>query len=369
MNVLISGGGTAGHINPGIAIAKYIKSKHPDANILFVGTRRGLEGKLVPAEGFNIKFIKVRGFKRSLTPDNLVVVKELFEGLKEAKKIIKEFKPDIVIGTGGYVCGPVVFMAWRMKIPTLIHEQNAFPGVTNRILARVVDAVAISFKESEKYFKNPGKLVYTGNPVRLEIIQADRSLARKKLGLKPDDKLVVIAGGSLGAQRINQVVTSMLLKYGKYINYNIVFSTGNSQFESVKKSLEGFSKPTVTIVPYIYDAANVYAAADLMVCRAGAITCSEVTVLGLPAIMIPSPNVVANHQEYNARSLEKQGAAVVILEKDLNEKVLFSQIDTLLNNKLKLDKMSASSKKIGIQNATEKIYDIISKLVKKSNVN
>ncbi|HHW32325.1 MAG TPA: undecaprenyldiphospho-muramoylpentapeptide beta-N-acetylglucosaminyltransferase [Clostridiaceae bacterium] len=363
MNVLISGGGTAGHINPGIAIAKFVRSKHPDANILFVGTRRGMEGKLVPAEGFNIKFIKVRGFKRSLSFDNLVVVKELFEGLREAKKIINEFKPDIVIGTGGYVCGPVVYMAWRMKIPTLIHEQNAFPGVTNRILARFVNAVAISFKESEKYFKHPEKLVYTGNPIRQEIIQSKRSSAREKLGLKPGEKLVVIAGGSLGAQKINQVVTSMLLKYGKLIDYNIIFSTGNSQYETVKKSLEGFSKPSIKIVPYIYDAADVYAAADIMVCRSGAITCSEVTVLGLPAIMIPSPNVVANHQEYNARSLEKQGAAVVILEKDFNEEVLYSQIDKLLMDETKLHKMSANSKKIGIQNASEKIYEVIEKLI------
>jgi UDP-N-acetylglucosamine--N-acetylmuramyl-(pentapeptide) pyrophosphoryl-undecaprenol N-acetylglucosamine transferase len=363
LNVLISGGGTAGHINPGLAIAKYIKSKHPDSNILFAGTSRGMEGKLVPAEGFKLKFIKVRGLRRSLSFDNIIAVKELFQGLADSKKLIKEFKPDIVIGTGGYVCGPVVFMAWKMKIPTLIHEQNAFPGVTNRILSRFVNNVAISFKESEKYFKTPKKLVYTGNPIRQEILIANRVSAREKLGIKPEEQLIVVAGGSLGAKRINEVVAKMIIKYGKFIDYNIIFSTGNSQFETIKDMLKDYAKPSFKIVPYIYDAANIYAAADLMVCRSGAITCSELTVLGVPAIMIPSPNVVANHQEYNARSLEKQGAAVVLIEQDINEDLLYNQIEDLLKNKEQLCRMSNNSKKMGIANAAEKIYSIICKLV------
>lgn len=361
--MLISGGGTAGHINPGLAIAKYIKSKHPDSNILFVGTSRGMEVKLVPAEGFKLKFIKVRGLRRRLSFDNIIAVKELFHGLADSKRLIKEFKPDIVIGTGGYVCGPVVFMAWKMKIPTLIHEQNAFPGVTNRILSRFVNNVAISFEESEKYFKTSNKLVYTGNPIRKEILLANRVSAREKLGIKPEEHLIVVTGGSLGAKRINEVVVKMIIKYGKYIDYNIIFSTGNSQFETIKYMLKEHVRPSFKIVPYIYDAANVYAAADIMVCRSGAITCSELTVLGVPAIMIPSPNVVANHQEYNARSLEKQGAAVVINEQNIDEDLLYRQIEDLLRNKEKLHRMSVNSKKMGLANATEKIYSIICNLV------
>jgi len=363
LKVIIAGGGTAGHINPGIAIAKYIREKHPDAEILFIGTKRGMETKLVPYEGFDIKFIRVKGFRRKISLDTLVTVKELFLGIREARQIIRQFKPDIVIGTGGYVCGPVVFVASRMKLPTLIHEQNAFPGVTNRILSRFVDAVAISFKESERYFKSNEKLVYTGNPVRLEILKADRLSAREKLGIDTKKPLVVVVGGSLGAEKINSTIVEMLRKRSGQNSFNMIFATGNSQYEKVKEQLQDVKMPNVNVVPYIYDAANVYAAADLVVCRAGAITCSELTALGIPAIMIPSPNVVANHQEYNARALEKNGAAVVILEKDLSEELLFNQIMSLLEDKNKLRKMVENSKKSGITNATEKIYGIINKLI------
>jgi len=363
LKVIIAGGGTAGHINPGIAIAKYIREKHPDAEILFIGTKRGMETKLVPYEGFEIKLIRVKGFRRKISLDTLITVKELFLGICEARKIIRQFKPDIVIGTGGYVCGPVVFVASMMKIPTLIHEQNAFPGITNRILSRFVDAVAISFKESERYFKSKEKLVYTGNPVRQEILKADRVSAREKLGKDLKKPLVVVVGGSLGAERINNTIVEMLKKRTGQYSFNMIFATGNGQYDRVKQLLQGVKTPNVDIVPYIYDAANVYAAADLIVCRAGAITCSELTALGVPAIMIPSPNVVANHQEYNARALEKNGAAVVILEKDLSEELLYNQIENLLKDRKQLRKMSENSKKSGITNATEKIYGIINKLV------
>lgn len=361
MKVIIAGGGTAGHINPGIAIAKFIKQKHNDAEIIFIGTQRGLETKLVPREGFELRLIKVRGFKRKLSLDTFVTIKELFQGILEARRIIKEFAPDIVIGTGGYVCGPVVFNAARMKIPTLIHEQNAFPGVTNRILSRFTDAVAISFKESEQYFKSARKLVYTGNPVRNEIIQADRQAARKKLGIKQNKPFVVIFGGSLGAGRINETAVEMVKKHN--IDYQILFATGNTQYENVTRELENLSLPMVNVVPYIYDMGNVMAAADLIICRAGAITCSELTALGVPSIMVPSPNVVENHQEHNARSLEKHGAAVVILEKDLNGDILYNQIGSLLKDKEQLNKMAKNAKKAGITNATEKIYSIIQELI------
>ena len=362
MRVIIAGGGTAGHINPGIAVAKFIKQKDKNADILFIGTRRGLETKLVPREGFDLKLIKVRGFKRRLSLDTFAAVKELFQGLLEARKIIKEFKPDVVIGTGGYVCGPVLFNACRMKIPTLIHEQNAFPGVTNRILSRIVDAVAISFKESAQYFKYAKKLVYTGNPVRSEIIQADRQASRKRLDIGPNDTFVVIFGGSLGAERINATVVEMLKKYS--MDCKILFGTGNAQYESIAKELEGVRSSSVLVVPYIYDMGSAMAAADLVICRAGAITCSELTALGVPSIMIPSPNVVANHQEYNARSLEKNGASVIILEKDLSGDILYDQMARLLKDKEQLNKMAKNAKKIGITNAAEKIYSIIDELVK-----
>lgn len=364
MKIIIAGGGTGGHINPGIAIAKYIRQKHNDAKILFVGTQRGLETKLVPREGFELRLIKVRGFKRKFSLDTFTAVKELLQGILEARRIIREFKPDIVIGTGGYVCGPVVFIAARMKIPTLIHEQNAFPGVTNRILSRFVNAVAISFKESEQYFNKAGKLILTGNPVRDEILHADRKNARSRLDLDGEKPLVIVMGGSLGAGKINETVVRMILKHYKNEDCNLIFATGNNEYEKVGKQLQNIVFPSLNVTPYIYDAGNVYAAADLIVCRAGAITCSELTALGVPSIMIPSPNVTANHQEHNARSLEKHGASVVILEKDLNEDLLYRQIMSLLKDREQLGKMAKNAKKIGITNATEKICGIVRDLMR-----
>lgn len=363
MKVLIAGGGTGGHINPGIAIAKQILKDYPSADIRFAGTDRGLETKLVPREGFKLELITVRGFKRKLSIDTFRSVRDLFRGLAQARKLIKGFKPDIVIGTGGYVCGPVLFSASRMKIPTLIHEQNAFPGVTNRILARFVNKVAISFEESRQYFSNPAKLVCTGNPVRAEVLNTKKDGAKAKVGVKPDKPLVVITGGSLGAPRINETIVEILKKYYKGDEFSLIFSTGNRQFDDIKENLKGLKLPLAQVTPYIYDAASVYAAADIMICRSGAITCSELTAIGLPAIMIPSPNVTANHQEHNARSLEKNGAAIVILEKDLNAETLYNQIVELFKDKVILEKMSVSAKKIGITDAAEKLGSMAKELI------
>lgn len=364
MKVLVSGGGTAGHINPGIAIAKYIKSKNPDCEIIFVGTQKGLETKLVPRENFELKTIKVRGFRRKLSKDTLVAVKELFQGLHEAKSIIKEFKPDIVIGTGGYVCGPVVFNAARMKIPTLIHEQNAFPGVTNKLLSRFVDKVAISFKESEKYFKNKKKIVFTGNPIRSELLYTDRNSAREKLGIEKDKPFVVIFGGSRGAEPINNAMCELILSHKDEKDFHLLFATGEAQYDTIVKRLGNLNSKNINVVPYIYNMADVMAAADLVIGRAGAITLSELTALGVPSILIPSPYVTANHQEYNARALEKQGAGIVVLEKDLNHNLLYQQIIHLLKDKGQLKKMAENSKKMGITNASEKIYGIVEELIK-----
>lgn len=364
MKVLISGGGTAGHINPGIAIAKYIKSKNRDCEILFVGTQKGLETKLVPRENFELKLIKVRGFKRKLSTDTLVAVKELFQGLHEARKILREFKPDIVIGTGGYVCGPVVFNAARMGIPTLIHEQNAFPGVTNKLLSKFVDKVAISFKESEKYFKNRRKVVFTGNPIRSELLSTDRRTAREKLEIEKDKPFVVVFGGSRGAEPINVAVSDFISLHRDERDFHMLFATGEVQYEKIAKKLGDLNSKYIKVVPYIYNMADVMAAADLVVSRAGAITLSELTALGVPSILIPSPYVTANHQEYNARALEKQGAGIVILEKNLNHNILHEQIYNLLRDREKLKNMAENSKKMGITNASEKIYGIIEELLK-----
>lgn len=375
MRVIIAGGGTGGHVNPGVAIAKYIMQLQPESRIIFIGTERGLETKLVPREGFELKLITVRGFQRKLSMDTVKTVKAMFQGYWEAKAIIKEFKPDLVIGTGGYVCGPVLYCAANMKIPTLIHEQNAYPGVTNRILSRFVDAVAISFKESEAYFGKSRKLLLTGNPIRKELLEADRTRARVAMGLDDNTSLVVVTGGSLGAARINDAMVEMLREGldrstdskthgGK--KRKILFSTGNNGFRSVSDRLEGLNHPDLEVTPYIYEAAKAYAAADLMICRAGAITCSELTALGVPSILIPSPNVTANHQEHNARALERSGAAVVILESELSGKTLAQAMNALLKEEKRLSEMSKAAGKIGITDASEKIYSMAMEITDKS---
>lgn len=365
MRVLVAGGGTGGHIYPGIAIANYIKQKYNNAEIVFVGTQRGLETKLVPREGYKLELISVRGFRRKLSVDTLAAVKDLLKGLIQARKVIKKFKPDVVIGTGGYVCGPIVFNASMMNIPTLIHEQNAFPGVTNRILSRFTDVVAISFKESEKYFHSAKKMVHTGNPVRNEMLEINKSSAREKLNLTKEKPLVVVFGGSRGAEKINETMVELIKNHYAEGECRILFATGETQHEKIGKQLDNVRFPSVEVVPYIYDMANVLAAADLVICRSGAITISELQVLGTPSIMIPSPNVTANHQEYNARALEKEGGTVVILEKDLSASLLYKQMMSLLTNKDLLMKMGRSAKKNGIVNATENICLLIDEIIKK----
>jgi UDP-N-acetylglucosamine--N-acetylmuramyl-(pentapeptide) pyrophosphoryl-undecaprenol N-acetylglucosamine transferase len=364
LKVLFSGGGTAGHINPAIAVAKHFRQMEKKTEILFVGTQRGMEVELVPREGFDLKLIKVRGLKRKLSFELVLAVKEFIQGMVEAGKIIREFKPDIVIGTGGYVCGPVVLIAAMMNIPTVIHEQNAFPGLTNRLLSRFADITAISFGESRKFFKAAKRIEYTGNPVRKELLAVDRGEARKNLGIKDQDRLVVIFGGSLGAKKINDSVVDMVCRYHKEIRFKIIFGTGKKQYDEVLNRLKSCKPPSVEVVPYIYDMASVMRAADLVVCRAGAITVSELTALGVPSILIPSPYVTANHQEYNARALEREGAASVLLENDLSGLVLYRMLTELLENSPRLVSMSKAASRMGVTNAAEKLYSLSMELVK-----
>ncbi len=363
MKVLIAGGGTGGHINPGLAIAKYIKQKEAEADITFVGTKKGLETKLVPREGFPLETITVRGFKRKLSLDTLIAIKELIQSFFQASKLLKRIKPDIVIGTGGYVCGPVLYMAAKKGIPTLIHESNAFPGVTNRLLERYVNYVAISFKDAEKYFKNKKKLVLTGNPVREELLNSNRGNVTD-LGIVEGKPLIVAMGGSRGARKINETIADMLNNYFKG-EFNLIFATGEAQFDEINRTVKVNDKykKMVKVVPYIYNVDQVYVASDLMICRAGAITISELQVMGIPSILVPSPYVTANHQEHNARSLERDGGAVVILESELNADLLYKQICSLISNKDVLRKMAKNASKNSATDSVDKIYRIIKEII------
>lgn len=361
MRVLLAGGGTAGHINPAISIADTIKRKEPDSEFLFVGTKSGMESKLVPKSGYNMEFIEVKGFKRKLTPDNIMAVLKAVIACSKCKGIIKKFRPDVVIGTGGYVSGPLLFAASKMKIPTLIHEQNVFAGLTSKMLSDKVNTVCISFEDSRSRFENAKNVVLTGNPIRQELFDLTYSQAREKLGA--DSKPLIVAfGGSLGAARLNESMVSYIkaMDEGKC---NILFATGEREFDTVSKALEGVDKKGVEVVKYIYNMNEAMQAADLLVCRAGAITVSELNALGKPSVLIPSPNVTDNHQFYNAKALVDQNAAVMIEEKELDDAKFRKTIDNLLENRVKLDEMSLCSKKMGIRNSNDLIYNEIKKII------
>lgn len=366
MRIMIAGGGTAGHINPGIAIAKKIKKEHPNADILFIGTQRGLEQHLVPKEGFHIELITVRGFQRKLSMDTFKTIRDLFQGLSEARKIIKDFKPDLVIGTGGYVCGPVVFQAALMGIATMIHEQNAYPSVTNRILARFVKKIAISFEESKSFFSNQNKIVMTGNPIRPEILQTNKEKSIKNLGFTNEYPILLVFGGSQGAAKINEVMIEMLERINKKGDLQVLFAPGPKNYDEV---IEQIKKREVTltekikVVPYIYNMNEALAAADIAVVRAGAITIAEVTALGIPSIMIPLPTATNNHQFHNAKALEIKNACRVIEQRTLTSALLYDTIYKLIHNPKQLDEMGICSKLFGITDADEKIYSIVKEIL------
>lgn len=367
MRAILTGGGTGGHIYPAVSIAREIQRRYKDAEIIFVGTDKGLESQIVPKEGFMLKTIKVRGFERKLTLRNLIAVKEAVFSFADVRKIIKEYKPDIVIGTGGYVCGTVMLSAALMGIPTVIHESNAFAGLTNKILFRFIDKIALNFEEAVKYFNNPKKVVVTGNPIRTDIFDITKHDGMHELGFDESIPLVLVTGGSRGARKINQSILSLAEYCYKTGKLQLLHMTGDTQYEAVLQSYMEKNIPVdstlIRVVPYLHNMPYALAASDLIINRCGAMTLSEITALGKPSVLIPYPYAADNHQEYNARALERKGAAAVIIEKDLTEAKLKDTVLELFGNKQKLEMMAANSKKLGIQNAAEKIGDIISELL------
>jgi UDP-N-acetylglucosamine--N-acetylmuramyl-(pentapeptide) pyrophosphoryl-undecaprenol N-acetylglucosamine transferase len=370
MKVLLAGGGTAGHINPALAIAGYIKNKRNDAEFLFIGNRGGMEQRLVPQAGFEIKSIKISGFKRSFSPksmlENVKTVSRTFTSSREAKKIIAEFKPDICIGTGGYVSGPVIRTAAKMGIPCIIHEQNAYPGITNKMLAKSVKKVMLAVPDAKKYFDKNVDFVITGNPVRQEILTAKKEDSRKELGL--DNRPVVLSfGGSLGARKINEAVADLVARSGIDGRYQHIHAYGSygDWFPQLveEKGTDIADCSNLDIRPYIDNMPTCMAAADLVICRAGAITLSEIQAMGKPAILIPSPNVAENHQYHNAMALVNAGAADIIEEKDLTGAALMRKTDKMLLNPEKLEKYSENSRKMAITDANERIYSVVKKVL------
>ncbi|MGO4887873.1 undecaprenyldiphospho-muramoylpentapeptide beta-N-acetylglucosaminyltransferase [Anaerobacillus sp. MEB173] len=366
MRIVISGGGTGGHIYPALALIKEIKKVNKEATFIYIGTDNGLESKIVPRDNIPFKSITISGFKRKISFDNVKTIFRFLKGTADAKKLIKDFNADVVIGTGGYVCGPVVFAAAKLKIPTLIHEQNSVPGLTNKFLSRYVDKVAICFEEAKAFFPNE-KVVYTGNPRASEVLHRNGDEGRRSIGLSNDKKTVLIVGGSRGARPINDAFLEVLPEAGKR-DYQFLYVTGEVHYEKVMNEVNKLGNPSnIFIRPFIHNMPEVLAAIDLIVARAGATTLAEVTALGLPSILIPSPYVTNNHQEKNANALSKNGAALVRLEKELDGQQLLTDIDDILLNQSKWEKMHLASKQLGKQDAAKVLYEVINQLAKRNH--
>ena len=365
MRILMSGGGTGGHVYPAVAIANEMKNRYPDAEILFVGTSNGIESEIVPKNGYEIKTITVQGFKRKIDFDNVKRGIKLIKGLNEARKIVKEFNPDVVVGTGGYVSGPVLFCASSGDAITLVHEQNSFPGVTNKILSKKVTKVITCFEDTKTRFskKAQDKVVLIGNPVREELLKVSKEDARRKLNIPLEKKMVLVYGGSGGFKKINDVMLEVV-KNMVDNDVAFVYATGKRFYEGFMKELNGVElKPYQRILPYLDDMANVLSASDIVIGSAGATSLSEITALGKASIIIPKAYTAENHQEYNAKSISNNGAGICILESELTSKKLNDYLFEILSNEDTLKSMEKNSLAIGKPKAVNDICDLIESLL------
>lgn len=372
MHILFAGGGTAGHINPALAVAGYIKEKEPDVKISYIGTAQKLEAKLVPAAGYDFYTIDVAGFQRKLTVKNIfrniVAVEKMFASSIKARKLLKELAPDIVIGTGGYVSGPVLREAVKLGIKTAIHEQNAFPGITTKALAPNVDRVMLAMPEAERHLNLRTSPVITGNPVRVELTRVTKSEARRALGMDAERPMILSFGGSLGARPVNEAVTGLIKAHNNTGKYYHIHGAGKAGYEAMMQSLKGECgklSEEITVKEYIDNMDICMAAADIVICRAGAITLSELTVCSKPSVLIPSPYVAENHQFHNAMTLKNCGAAELIEEKELTRERLCEVVMQLLCDPDRLLKMRENAKNAAISDANERIYKVIRELYTK----
>ena len=374
MNVIFTCGGTGGHINPAIAVANSWKERHPDSNILFIGGKGNMEEQLVPKAGYRLEVMHAFGLERSISlsaiRNNYLAVKSVITAIGKCKKIIREFGADVVVGTGGYASFPALYAAKRLKVPTCVHEANAMPGLTTRLVADWVDKVLVCFPESAKYYRHPEKVEVVGMPVRREFIYTKKADARKELGL--DDRPVVVSAfGSQGAKAMNEVIAELFkLEQAVGFPFRHIHAVGsygwNWMPEYVRKQgVDLENTPAITMQEYIYNMPTVMAAADVVISRAGASSCSEIAASGTPCVLIPSPNVTDNHQEKNARALEKQGAAVVVTEKDCTAQRLFHEITDIIENKERYSAMTRALYAMAVPDSAERLCTVMEQLVKK----
>jgi len=361
MRAIIACAGTGGHINPGIAIANIIKAKEPDSEILFIGTAIGLENELVTKAGFNIKQVRAGRLHRRITLENVKNMYNAVAGIRDSKKIIKEFKPDIVIGTGGYICVPVMKAAKSLKVKYVLHESNVYPGMAVKVNAKNAAKILLGFDETKQYLST-SNTVYTGTPARFDKFSIDSLNKLKckndlKLNIK-GKKILFVTGGSQGAKRLNETVISMIKKY-KPEDFFTVIAVGHKNYDETIAKMSKELEKYIRVEKYIFEMDKMYKASDLLITRSGAMTVLELEIAAKPAILIPLPTAAENHQLYNAKVLEKNGAGVVLEEKDLNEDVLYEKITKIITDSEMLKKMGIASRALALDNVEEKIYNEI----------
>lgn len=370
MKVIIAAAGTGGHINPGIAIANKIKEKEPNSEILFIGTNRGLEHDLVSRAGYDLKTIEAYGLKKELSIENFKQILSTIKSIKQAKKIIDDFEPEIIIGTGGYICGPVFMAVKSEKTHTVIHESNAYPGKTVKMLEKKADKIFVGFEETKKRLLKAKEVIVTGTPTKIRKINLGDNRKKeilKEFNIKSNLPIVLVFGGSQGAQKINDSLQE-LIQEKLNEKYQIIWATGIKQYDIIKEKFEKANMyinniQNVKIVPYIYNMEELMNISDLLVCRSGAMTVTEIAMVGKPSVLIPLPSSSANRQEDNARVLEKLGAAKIILNKDLNGKILSESINGIINDSLELEEMGKFASRIAKYDVEDRIYNEIKKLI------
>lgn len=363
MRIVITGGGTGGHIYPALALVKEIKRIAPESEFLYIGTEKGLESDIVPREGIPFQTIEITGFKRKLSLDNAKTIWRFINGTSKAKKMIKEFKADIVIGTGGYVAGPVVYAGAKLNIPCIIHEQNSVPGLTNKFLSRYAEKVGIAFQEAASFFPSK-KVEFVGNPRASEVANHSPVNPLASLDLQPGRKTVLIVGGSRGAKPINEAFLGSLNETAGH-DWQYLYVTGSVHYDNVMEKVKEAGNPeNVSIQPFLHNMPDVLHHVDLIVTRAGATTIAEITALGLPAVLIPSPYVTNNHQEKNALALEVNGAAVLRKEKDITSEVLMQDIQSILSEENKWKEMKEASLSLGVPDASSRLYKLMDSLIR-----
>lgn len=371
MRVVFTCGGTGGHINPALAVAKMLRERQPDCQILFIGAEDGMEKTLVPREGFRLETIRISSFERSIAPKkiwhNLTTAIDVFGAMRKVTAILKDFQPDVILGTGGYASFPALRQGARLGIPTAVHESNAVPGLATRMVMNHVDRILVCFEESKKQYKAIEKVTAVGMPVSDAFIFTQRNNARKELGISEEEKLIVSCWGSLGAREMNKKIARFIKIESETDSYRHIHATGSYGWRWMPELIESMGvnlkeHPNIDVREYIYNMPTLMAAADLAICRAGASTLNELAASNVPAIIVPSPNVTDNHQEKNARILERNNAAMVIRESECDGDLLYTKVAELLNNPSRLAEMRRALKKMAVLDSTERIYNILLEL-------